>query len=113
MTNLLATARMIFNTKATEWAHGWETARVRATRYQNPHLGFNVGFSFPKNPHDCDRADMMDWLRENGVHVYSCGGYPGAEVMALVDGVKSKEAANEWLPTFLPRLDAWVKDNLH
>lgn len=97
---------------ASEWEHGYETPLVRATRYNNPHFGYNIGFVLPKHPHDCDRADMMDWLITNGVGVMQCGGYPGAEIHAVVKGVTDKQSANEWLPNFLPEFHEWIRTNL-
>lgn len=98
--------------KPTEWAHGWETKFVRATRYYSPNLGLHVGFSLPAHPLDCDRADIIDWLRSKGVRVYQCGGYPGAAILGVVDGVHDIESVNQWLPNFLPDFHRWIEQNL-
>ncbi len=97
---------------AAEWKHGFETPYVRATRYSNPDIGFNIGFKLPKHPFDCDRRSMFDWLRSQGVKVYQGGGYPGAEILAKVDGVHDIKTANEWLPVFLPEFHEWIRMNL-
>lgn len=96
----------------TEWKHGWETRYVKATRYTNPYMGFNIGFTLPEHPNDCDRKEMFDWLSSQGVHSYQSGGYPGAEILAMVDGVRTVDQANEWLPEFLPRFHTWIATNL-
>lgn len=96
---------------ATE--HGFKTDRVVATRYQNSMVGYNIGFDLPKNGYDADRADMYDWLATQGVHVFQGGGGPYATNYAKIDGVQDKESANKFLLEFLPKYDAWVRDNLH
>ncbi len=112
MTRLIDSLFGAREAKPLEWDHGWATPHVKATRYANPHMGFNIGFTLPKHPYDCDRAEMMDWLRSQGVNIFQCGGHPGAEIFAIVDGVGSRDLANEWLPTFLPRFDAWIVKHL-
>lgn len=92
-----------------EWEHGWETIHVRASRYSNKYIGFNIGFIFPKHPYDCDRADLIEFINVSGDGcVYQCGGHPGAEVFATFRGVKDIESANAMLKEFLPRLEKFM-----
>lgn len=93
-----------------EWKSGWLTKRVVATRYKNPHMGYNVGFLFPGNEDNCDRAELCEFVKANGGHIYQCGGWPGAEMFATFDGVTDKESANTMLREFLPKLDKFVAD---
>lgn len=93
----------------TEWEHGWRTSLVVATRYSNPHIGFNVGFKFPRHAYDCDRAELIDFMEDNGWSIYRCGGYPGAEVFAVSDRIKNKEDANSELIKFVPKLHNFMK----
>jgi hypothetical protein len=92
-----------------EWEHGYKTEYVVATRYNNPHLGYNIGFSFPKQPYDSDRAETFDFLASNGCHVYQGGGYPGAPLYAVCNGVTDKATANTKLIELLPKLDSHMK----
>lgn len=98
--------------KPAEWEHGFKTDYVIATRYTNPAMGYNIGFTLPRNPYDADRAEMFSWLAENGVHVYEGGGSPGAELYAKVDKVTDKNTANKWLVEFLPKFSKWARQNL-
>lgn len=93
-----------------EWKSGWKTKRVIATRYKNPHMGYNIGFRFPGNDNNCDRAELCEFVRANGGHIYQCGGWPGAEMFATFDGVTDKESANTKLISFLPELDRFMLD---
>ncbi len=92
-----------------EWEHGWKTDYVVAARYKNPVMGYNLGFTFPKQPHDSDRAETFAFLSEHGCGVYQGGGYPGAPLFAVCKGVTDKDSANKFLPEFLPKLDAHMR----
>lgn len=98
--------------KPVQWEHGWKTSYVVATRYENRVVGFNVGFAFPKNPYDCDSAELFQFLEANGWQSYQGGGYPGAPIYTVNKAVKSREDADKLLPKFLPLLDDWVRKNL-
>lgn len=78
-----------------EWEHGWKTKHVIATRYSNPHMGFNIGFRFPLNAYDCDAAELFEFIEKTlGGWVYEGGGSPGAEIFAVFRDVKDRESAN-------------------
>jgi hypothetical protein len=88
-----------------EWAHGRTTKNVFATRYTSSSFGFYLGFKFPNHPSNCDRSELIEFMRSKGANVFQCGGFPGAEVLATVKGVNNIEAANAFLKEFLPELD--------
>jgi hypothetical protein len=88
----------------TEWEHGWKTDRVIATRYNNPVMGWNIGFTFPLNSNDCDRAELGDFMEANGGGVFSGGGYPGAEMFVKFKSVTDKASATEKIKAILPGL---------
>lgn len=94
----------------TEWEHGWKTDRVVATRYKNPNVGYFIGFNFPKNPNDCDRAELSDFMASKGGGVLQSGGYPGAEMMVVFIGVTDKETANTKIQAVLPELSQFITD---
>lgn len=92
-----------------EWEHGWKTEYVTATRYKNPVMGYNIGFTFPKQPDDSDRAETFSFIAAHGCFVFQGGGSPGAELYAKCEGVTDKETANQFLVTFLPKLDEHMR----
>lgn len=92
-----------------EWAHGWETANVRATRYTNPTIGQNIGFLFPRDPNLCDRAEIMEAIKKAGGDIYQAGGYPGAEILVKFPEVVDVPTANIRIKKILPMLDALVR----
>lgn len=92
-----------------EWEHGWKTDYVVATRYKNPVMGYNIGFVFPKQPYDSDRAETFDFLAAGGCNVYQGGGSPGAPLYAVCKGVTDKESADKFLIEFLPKLDVHMR----
>lgn len=92
-----------------EWEHGYKTEYVVATRYQNKMMGYNIGFTFPKQPYDSDRAETFEFLAANGCNVYQGGGYPGAPLYVICKGVTDKESANAKLLEFLPKLDGHMR----
>lgn len=93
-----------------EWDHGYKTDYVVATRYKNPTMGYNIGFTFPKQPYDSDRAETFEFLASNGCNVYSGGGGPGAPLYAICNGVTDKDSANQFLIGFLPKLDEHMRN---
>jgi hypothetical protein len=97
------------NQSATEWDHGYRTDYVVATRYSRPGSPYMIGFRFPKQPHDSDRAETFDFLGFNGCQAIQGGGSPGAEILAFCDGVTDKASANAKLIEFLPRLDRHMR----
>lgn len=99
----------IVDAKPVEWEHGYKTDYVVATRYKNPTMGYNIGFAFPKQPYDNDRAETFEFLAANGCSVYQGGGYAGAPLYAICRGVTDKESANAKLIEFLPKLDAHMR----
>lgn len=104
-----ASNAIIVSHNVSEWEHGWRTTNVIATRYSNPHMGYNIGFTFPGHENDCDRAEICDYIKGNGGAIYQCGGYPGAEMFAVFSGVSDKATANAKLKEILPGLDAVVE----
>lgn len=99
----------ITNSVPVEWEHGWKTDYVVATRYRNPQIGYNIGFVFPKQPYDSDRAETFKFLEDNGCSVYQGGGAPGAELFAICKGITNKESANVKLIELLPKLDEHMR----
>jgi hypothetical protein len=91
--------------EVTEWEHGYKTDRVIATRYNNPHMGYNIGFTFPKNPASSDTSDIWEFLEKaNDGWIFQGGGYPGAEVFVVFKDVKDRDSANIKLKKILPPL---------
>lgn len=91
-----------------EWAHGFKTARVIATRYSNPTMGFNIGFTFPKNPAQCDDSKLFKFMEAKGGWVYQGGGAPVAEMFVVFKGVSDKELASKKIKEILPELSKLV-----
>lgn len=106
---LLVTLGLFSAPTPVEWEHGWKTDYVVATRYTNPHIGYNIGFTFPKQPNDSDRAETFEFLSHNGCGVFEGGGFAGAPLYAVCKGVTDKESANKFLIEFLPKLDAHMR----
>jgi len=92
------------------WEHGWKTNRVTATRYQSDVMGFNIGFLFPKNPYDSDRAEIFDFIESRGGSVFQGGGYAGAEIYAKFEGVNDVATADMKLKSILTDLDKLMDD---
>lgn len=101
---------VITTSTVTEWEHGWKTDRVIATRYKNPTMGYNIGFTFPKNPNDCDRAELSDFMDVHGGGIYQSGGHPGAEMFVRFKDVTDKETANVKIKEILPALSQLITD---
>jgi hypothetical protein len=97
------------NQAAEEWDHGYRTDYVVATRYHRAGSPYMIGFRFPKQPDDSDRAETFDFLSVNGCKVIQGGGAPGAELFAFCNGVTDKASANAKLIDFLPRLDRHMR----
>jgi hypothetical protein len=93
-----------------EWEHGYKTDYVVATRYKNETIGYNIAFTFPKQPYDSDRAETFEFLAANGCDVFTGGGYPGAPLDAVCRGVTDKDSANKFLIEFLPKLDEHMRN---
>ena len=93
---------------ATEWEHGYKTDVVIATRYRNPVMGYNIGFKFPKDPNNADRAELSEFMKEYDGWIYQGGGYPGAEMFVIFKAVKNKEDANPFLLKILPELSELI-----
>jgi hypothetical protein len=93
-----------------EWEHGWKTNRVTATRYQNEAMGYNIGFVYPKNPNDCDRAEIFEFIEAHGGSVFQGGGYRGAPMYVKFTGVTDRPTADKKLREILPGLDKLMDD---
>lgn len=93
---------------ALAWKHGWKTERVVATRYSNPAMGYNIGFTFPRDPGKCDRAEIVAFIEARGGNIYEMGGYPGAEMFATFDDVKDRATADRKLKAMLPHMSRLV-----
>lgn len=94
----------------TEWEHGWKTKRVIATRYSNDVIGYNIGFKFPLDQNNCDRAEISDFIESKGGWIFQGGGYSGAESFAKFNGVNDRASADARLKEILPELDKLMGD---
>lgn len=95
--------------KPERWEHGWKTEHVTATRYGSARIGYSIGFAYPLNPNDCDRADFDDFMRSWGGNIYESGGAPGAEMFVRFRGVTDKASADKLLQALMPDLEKLVK----
>ena len=96
--------------KVEQWEHGWKTARGIARRNTTPLIGYNVGFKFPLNPYDCDRAELTDFMELHGGWVWTAGGEIGAEMFVRFKGVNGRDAADKKILEILPALSKLIKD---
>ena len=94
--------------RVVAWEHGWKTDYVVATRYSNPNVGYNIGFTYPRNPNDCDRSELSEFMEAHGGFVYQGGGYPGAEMFVVFKDVKNRDDADRKLKGILPSLSKLV-----
>lgn len=94
----------------TEWEHGLKTSRVIATRYSAPRLGQSIGFQFPLNENDCDRAELSDFMEAHNGWVYQGGGYPGAEMFVKFKDATDKDGATQKMRAILPDLTRLITD---
>ena len=92
------------------WEHGFKTSRVIATRYTNKFMGYNIGFEFPKDIYNADRAEVSDFMEANGGWIYQGGGYPGAIAYVKFKDVTDQESANKKLKAILPPLSQLMAD---
>ncbi len=92
----------------SEWEHGFKTDRVVATRYTNPTMGYNIGFEYPKDEYNSDRAELDEFMTAHGGWVYQSGGFPGAGMYVKFKDVSNKDEANKKLKEILPSLSALV-----
>jgi hypothetical protein len=67
-------------------------------------MGFNVRFDFPKIPYSCDDARLFEFMEAHGGSVFQGGGYPGAPLYVIFDGVKDRESADKKIKAILPAL---------
>lgn len=95
--------------KVEEWEHGFLTKNVIGTRYVWPDGNYTLGFRFPNHIYESDRTETFDFLVDNGCRPYEGGGFPGAEVKAFCGELPSKDAASAFLVSFLPKLDAHIR----
>jgi hypothetical protein len=72
-------------------------------------VGFNVGFQFPRDPYDCDRGELIQFIEERGGNVFSCGGHPGAEVLAIFKDIPDVESANRKLPSLVSEISEFME----
>jgi hypothetical protein len=96
--------------QAVQWEHGWKTKRVIATRYAGKAMGWNIGFEFPLDPGDCDRAEISDFIADHDGNIFQSGGYPGAVSYAVFKDVTDKASADRKLQQILPALDRLMSD---
>lgn len=95
--------------RPVEWEHGWKTDRVTATRMKGD-LGYNIQLEYPKNPADCDRAEIDDLIRAHGGAVFQSGGYLGAPMYVKFTGVNDRASADKKLQEVLPILNKLMDD---
>jgi hypothetical protein len=67
-------------------------------------MGQSIGFRFPKDPYECDRAEISQLIAGFGGSIFQGGGSPGAESFATFEGVKDKETADAKIKAILPEL---------
>lgn len=91
-----------------ELEYGFKTSRVIATRYKNDLIGYNIGFDFPKDPYNADRAEISDFMKEHGGWIYQGGGYSGAKVYVKFKDVNDQQSANTKLREILPPLSKLI-----
>ncbi len=94
--------------KAQAWEHGWKTEHVIATRYKNPTMGHNIGFTYPGREGECDRSELVEFMSKHEGWVYQCGGSPGAEMFVKFKDVTDKPTADAKLVQLLPPLEKLV-----
>lgn len=92
------------------WEHGWKTSRITATRYSNKMMGMNIGFEFPKDPYECDRSELSNFIAAHGGNVYQGGGSPGASLYATFKGVTDIDTANKKLQDIMPAFNKLMQD---
>ena len=97
-------------TSITEWQHGFKTDRVITTRYTNVDIGYNIGFTFPKDPDNADRAEVVAFMEAHKGWVFQGGGRPGAEVFVKFSDVTDQPGADKKLKEILPPLDKLMAD---
>lgn len=105
-----AKPRQTFSSTIEAWDHGFKTDCVVATRYGNRHLGFNIGFRFPKHTHTYDSPEVFDWFLGYGGTVLGGGGMPGGEINVIFEGVSDRESANKKLSVVLPALTEFMRN---
>jgi len=84
------------------WEHGWKTGRVVATRYFNQRLGWNIGFQFPFNTKDYDRAEVAYFMNHHDGSVIA---WTGRETVVVFRDVNGPQSADRKLQEILPELD--------
>jgi hypothetical protein len=108
VTYVLVTRTDNYNT-VTQWEHGFKTNRVVATRYQNSTIGFNIGFRFPKDPNNSDRAEISNFMAAHGGTVFQSG-RSGAEMFVQFSDVTDRDTADQKLQAILPDLNELMTD---
>lgn len=103
----LASCRKLY--VPVEWEYGWKTARVIATRYQDPGFMYYVTFTFPLNPNQCDRAELVSLIEAEGGWIFKMGGHPGAPVYVVFKGVMDRKSADLKLKALLPELSILIE----
>lgn len=73
-------------------------------------MGFNIGLEYPKNPNDCDRAEISDFIEAHGGWVFQSGGYYGAPMYVKFKDVTDKTSADKKLLELLPGLNKLMDD---
>lgn len=95
--------------RITATTHGWKTDRVVANRYKSDVMGETIGLTFPKDPYDCDRAEIGDLIAGFGGIIYQGGGSPGTEMLAVFQGVHDRKGADSKIKEILPDLTFLVR----
>ena len=94
----------------TATAHGWRSARVIATRYRNPTIGYNIGFLFPRDPMNSDAVEVSQFMHVHEGLVLQSGGAPDAEMVVQFRDVTDRPSADRKLQAVLPLLDRLMED---
>jgi hypothetical protein len=73
-------------------------------------IGYNIGFTFPKDPDNADRAEVVVFMEAHNGWVFEGGGHPGAELFVKFKDVTDQPSADKKLKEILPPLDKLMAD---
>lgn len=87
-----------------------ETSRVRATCYENDNIGYNIGFDFPEDTDNADRAEVGDFMEAHQGRILLGAVRPGATIYVKFKDVTDHESAIAKLRDILPSLSQLMAD---
>lgn len=90
----------------------FKTNRVTAVIRHSDMMGDFIMFNFPKNPYDCDVADIFDFIESDAIggSAFQGGGSPGAPICATFRKAKTRDELRAILRRVTPLLNALMKD---